>query len=393
MKKKKRPETDKKISGADQGLQSMNDTSPIIKLALEKKLITETQYQQCLDMLQKGKEIGFETTIEEILLKQGALFEEQIEELKHISKIGTGDGTAFGPYKLNNLLGEGGMAKVYAAKHEFMGRQIAIKVVNREQTPNKTNILRFFQEIRALIKLNHPNIVTIYDAGRINQNFYYTMELLSGTSLKNLVDEKKMLEEKESLAITRSLAQALGYIHANGLVHRDVKPENIIFNTNGVPKLTDFGIAMHNDENHVTLTQEGTTVGSLHYTSPEQVNGTGDIDHRADIYSLGATLYYMLTGSTVYCNCSPQELMVKHLKGVVNSPRELNRAVSRGTVKLIKKMMVVNREKRFQSMEEVIAYIDSGSVMKRKWLIAALVAGTITIFLAGFFISNLWFFI
>lgn len=371
----------------------MSDTSPVIKLALEKKLITEAQCAQCIDMLQKGKEIGFETTLEEILVKQGVLLEEQIEELKYISELGTGGGTAFGPYRLNKLLGEGGMAKVYEATHEFMGRQVAIKVVNREQISNKTNALRFFQEIRALIKLDHPNIVTIYDAGRINRNYYYTMELLPGLSLRKHVDEKKMLPENESLAITRSLAQALGHAHVNSVVHRDVKPENVIFDPNGVPKLTDFGIAMHHDEHHMTLTQEGVTVGSLHYTPPEQVDGTCDIDHRADIYSLGATLYYMLTGSTVFGNCSPQELMTKHLAGAVISPRELNRAVSRRTVKLIRKMMEVNREKRFQSMEAVIAAIDSESVAKRKYLIAALAAGAVAVFLAGFFISNIfWFF-
>ena len=340
----------------------MNAVSPIIKLALEKKLVTAEQVEQCSEMLRKGKKIGFETTMEELLVKQGFLIEEQVEELRHISQLGNGTGTLFGHYRLGKQIGEGGMGKVYEANHEFMGRSVAIKVINQEYTSDKVKSLRFFQEIRALIKLDYPNIVTIFDAGRVHRSYYYAMELLPGPSLKDHVDSKKSLPENEALSIIRAIALALGHAHANSVVHRDVKPENIIFDSHQVPKLMDFGVAMHHDEHHLTLTQEGVTIGSLHYTSPEQVDGTRDIDCRADIYSLGATLYYMLTGSTVYTGDSPQALLTKHLTGAMVSPRKLNRNVSRRTAALVKKMMAVNRDRRYQSMNEVVAAIDRPSI-------------------------------
>jgi eukaryotic-like serine/threonine-protein kinase len=336
----------------------MNAPSPIIKLALEKKLVTQEQLDQCREMLRKGKKIGFETTLEELLVKQGFLLDEQVEELRHITQLGDGTGTLFGHYRLGKLLGEGGMGKVYEATHEFMGRSVAIKVINQEYTSDKVQALRFFQEIRALIKLDHPNIVTIFDAGRVHRSYYYAMELLPGPSLKDYVDAHKGLPEKEALAIIRVMALALGNAHANSLVHRDVKPENIMFDAHKMPKLMDFGVAMHHDEHHMTLTQEGVTIGSLHYTSPEQVDGTRDIDCRADIYSLGATLYYALTGKTVYTGDSPQALLAQHLTGGFASPRAINKMISRRTAAIVKKMMAVSRDRRFQTMGQVVAAID-----------------------------------
>jgi serine/threonine protein kinase len=364
------------------------DTESLIELARERKLITAGQLDQCKEILRKSRKIGFEATLEEVIVNQGFMLAEQFEELRHIRQLGTGDGTQFGPYKLGKCIGEGGMGKVYEAVHEFMGRTVAIKVVNQEYTADKTKALRFFQEIRALIKLEHPNIVTVYDAGRVHRNYYYAMELLPGPSLKDHTDAKKVLSEKEALAIIRQVARALGHAHANKVVHRDVKPENIIFDRHGVPKLTDFGIAMHHDEHHLTLTQEGVTVGSLHYTSPEQVNGNRDIDRRADIYSLGATLYYALTGRTVYKGESPQELLTRHLGGVIASPRKFNRTVSRRTVKLIRKMMAVKRERRFQSMNAVIAVIDRHSLWHTAGMVASAVFGVAVLVLIGILVQK-----
>jgi eukaryotic-like serine/threonine-protein kinase len=371
----------------------MNAASPIIKLALEKKLVTEEQVDQCREMLRKGKKIGFETTMEELLVKQGFLLEEQVEELRHISQLGNGTGTLFGYYRLGKLIGEGGMGKVYEASHEFMGRSVAIKVIHQEYTSDKVKALRFFQEIRALIKLDHPNIVTIFDAGRVHRSYYYAMELLPGPSLKDYIDQKKALPEKEALSIIRVMALALGHAHANSLVHRDVKPENIMFDSHKVPKLMDFGVAMHHDEQHMTLTQEGVTIGSLHYTPPEQVDGTRDIDCRADIYSLGATLYYALTGSTVYTGDSPQALLAKHLTGAFVSPRKLNKLVSRRTTAIVKKMMAVNRDKRFQSMDLVIAAIDKPLLAYRIRFIAIISLGVLCALMLGAVLQKFGFFL
>ena len=209
------------------------------------------------------------------------------------------------------------------------------------------------------------------------------MEYLPGPSLKDYVNSKRFLSEKEALSIIKSIASALAHAHANNVIHRDVKPENIIFDSNHIPKLTDFGIAMHHDEHHLTLTQEGITVGSLHYTSPEQIDGKRDIDCRADIYSLGATLYYALTGHNLYTASTPQELITKHLSGNYLSPRKINKQISLRTTFILKKMLAKNREKRYQSMQEVIKAIDKPSLKEKLRLFAFFVVTALICFIIG----------
>jgi serine/threonine-protein kinase len=353
----------------------------IIKLALEKKLISQEQVDNCKDLAKKSRKIGLESTIEEILVKQGIVSEDQLEDLKDMCQL-TDGGTVFGKYRLGTLIGQGGMGKVYEAVHEIMGRTVAIKVINSQITDDKNNATRFVQEIRALSKLNHPNIVTIYDAGKINRRHYFAMELLPGPSLKDYVDSKKILGEKEALRIARATAKALAHAHSKNVVHRDVKPENIIFDCNSVPKLTDFGLVMHHDVDHMSLTQEGAWVGSYYYISPEQVDGSRDIDGRSDIYALGATLYYMLTGRTAYSGNSPQELLTKHISGRLVSPKKYCPHISQQTARLVKKMMAANRGKRFQTMEAVVSAIDNPPRLQRIASIAVLtLVGTLLLFL------------
>ena len=360
--------------------QSENDF-PVVKLALEKKLISQQHIDHCKDLVEKSKNIGLDTTIEEVLVKQGIVSEEQLDELKDMCQLAEG-GTVFGTYRLGTLIGQGGMGKVYEAVHEIMGRSVAIKVINSKITDDKNNATRFLQEIHALSKLHHPNIVTIYDAGKFNRRHYFAMELLPGPSLKEHVDSKKIAGEKEALRIIRATAKALGHAHAKGVIHRDVKPENIIFDCNGVPKLTDFGLVMHHDVDHLTLTQEGAWVGSYYYISPEQVDGSRDIDGRSDIYALGATLYYALTGRTAYTGNSPQELLNKHLTGRLVSPKNYCPHISRRTVRLVKKMMAVNREKRYQTMEAVVDAIDRPPRLQGILSIAGLtIVGTLLLIL------------
>lgn len=364
---------------------------PIIKLALEKKLITQKQVDQCVGLAKKSNGIGLTVTMDEVLIKQGVLTEDQLQDLRDMCQIAEG-GTVFGTYRLGRLIGEGGMGKVYEAVHEIMGRTVAIKVVSTKFTDNKSNTVRFNQEIRALAKLNHPNIVIIFDAGKVKSRHYFAMELLLGQSLKAYVDSKTFLQEKEALQIIRATARALGHAHAKNVIHRDVKPENLIFDINKIPKLTDFGLVMHYDTDHMTLTQEGMIVGSFYYASPEQVDGRRDIDGRSDIYSLGATLYYALTGHTVYSGSTPQELLTKHLRGQYASPKKYNPHISETTVRLLKKMLAVNRDRRFQTMTEVIEAIERPSLIYRQGMVAATALAGGVLFILGMFMQRFFHF-
>jgi serine/threonine protein kinase len=337
---------------------------PVIRLALEKRLIDKEQLERGLELVKKSKKIGLQTTIEEVLVKQGLLSETQMEELQEINHMVDG-GKLFGTYRLGRLIGQGGMGKVYEAVHAVMGRSVAIKVINPKITDDKSNTARFYQEIRALAKLNHPNIVIIYEAGMVNRRHYFAMEYLAGPSLRARVDAQGGLGEREALAIIRQTAKALMHAHNHSVIHRDVKPENIIFDEDDNPKLTDFGLVMHADDDHMSLTQEGMMVGSFYYTSPEQIDGKRDIDGRSDIYSLGATLYYALTGHTVYDGSSAQEILTKHIRGRFLSPKYYNRRISGRSVRLIKRMMAISREKRFQSMEAVIEAIDGATIFHK----------------------------
>jgi serine/threonine-protein kinase len=358
---------------------------PIAQLAMEKKLITKQQVESCLELVRKSEQIGLVSSIEEVLVKQGILSDAQVQELREICLLGE-NGEVFGTYRLSRLIGQGGMGKVYEAVHEILGRRVALKVVTA-QTDNNT--ARFYQEIRALAKLNHPNIVIIYDAGKINGKNFYAMELLPGPSLNTLVDAKNHLNEKEALKIISAIARALEHAHAKNIIHRDVKPENIIFDSHGIPKLTDFGLVMHYDMDHMTLTQEGFLVGSFYYTSPEQARGDRDLDGRSDIYSLGATLYYALTGRTLYTGKSPLEVIAKHWKGQYVSPKHYCPHLSNRTVRLLKKMLSVNREKRFKSMAEVVKAIERPLLINKVLAVIAILLIGIIIFFIGAIASTL----
>ena len=363
--------------------------TPLVKLAIERKLITADQYEQCRELVKKSRKIGLESTAEEVLVKQGFLREEELQELSELVNLAE-KGDFFGGYRLHKLIGKGGMGKVYEAVHEFTGRKVALKVLNTSFTRDGTNVTRFFQEIRALAKLVSPHIVTLFDAGKAGRRYYFAMELVNGPSLDKYVTAKKLLTEREALYITGRVARALSLSHANNVIHRDVKPENILINESGAPKVTDFGVVMHQDADHLTLTQEGFMVGSVHFSSPEQVEGTRDIDGRSDIYSLGATLYYMLTGRTVYSGKSSEEILTKHLLGNWVSPRVYNPGVSPRTVRLVKRMMSRSRERRYQTMDEVAAEVDRISVSHNiAALVAAIAAGALSVLAGALFEHSL----
>lgn len=196
-------------------------------------------------------------------------------------------------YEIIEKIGNGGMATVYRAKDMTLKRNVAVKVLKDEFTTDEEFIKRFNIEAQSAASLTHPNIVSIYDVGNEESIYYIVMELVQGKTLKQIIDEDGVLPWKWSLNIAIQIASALETAHKNNIVHRDIKPHNIIITEDGIAKVTDFGIAKA--VSNSTITAFGTTIGSVHYFSPEHARG-GFTDAKSDLYSLGVVMYEMLTG-------------------------------------------------------------------------------------------------
>jgi len=254
--------------------------------------------------------------------------------------------TTFGKYLIIRLLGQGGMADVYEAEDTRMGRRVALKLLPLSFARDDERLKRFEKEIRASAALDHPHIVSVFDVGEIDGQTFYTMSLLTGGDLKRRISSKP-LDPKSVIKIISDLGDALQFAHSNGFIHRDVKPENILFGSDGRVVLTDFGItkAIGSDTH---MTAAGLSIGTPHYMSPEQARGL-EIDGRADLYSLGVVFYECLTGHTPYEAQDSFALGIRHINDPVPElPEELNRLQP-----IVDRFMAKDPEDRYQSSEEI----------------------------------------
>jgi serine/threonine protein kinase len=255
-------------------------------------------------------------------------------------------------YRIVRRLGLGGMATVYLGIQRSLGRPVAIKVLATDHTQSEELVKRFEHEARTIARLDHPHIVNIFDVGRTSTGqIYYTMPYLPNGDLaaRNLRDD-----ESRVIEIIRALADALGYAHEQGIVHRDVKPENVLFDKLDRPLLADFGIALSEASHQPRVTREGATIGSSGYMSPEQARSQ-PLDGRSDIYSLGVLCYELLTGEMPFHGPDTLSVALAHIENPV--PRLP--AVRRLWQPFIDKAMAKRPEARFQSAEEVIAALDA----------------------------------
>ena len=227
-------------------------------------------------------------------------------------------------YEMIEKIGNGGMATVYKAKDLTLKRNVAIKVLKDEFTTDNEFIRRFNIEAQSAASLTHPNIVSIYDVGSEGNIYYIVMELIQGKTLKQIIDEDGVLPWKWSLNIAIQIASALETAHKNNIIHRDIKPHNIIITEDGIAKVTDFGIAKA--VSNSTITAFGTTIGSVHYFSPEHARG-GFTDAKSDLYSLGIVMYEMLTGRVPFDADTPVSIALKHMQEKPVEPIKLNPSI------------------------------------------------------------------
>lgn len=256
-------------------------------------------------------------------------------------------------YSLKKRLGEGGIATVYLAVQENSGLKTAVKILNpRIHKENESAARRFLREVETITMLKHPNIVTIHESGNINKYYYLVMEYLQQSLRDKMKATKGSPFDPQDLNILKQIAAALQYAHERGIVHRDIKPTNILFRADGTPVLVDFGLAKlkHSAER---LTKTGITVGTPDYMSPEQIEGL-ELDGRADFYSLGVIFYELLTDEAPYKAHNYVALAIKHLrKKVPRLPRKL-----KDYQPLLDKMMAKDREERVSSGEALIKLIE-----------------------------------
>lgn len=257
-------------------------------------------------------------------------------------------------FSLLGKIGSGSSATVLKARQLNLDRLVAIKVLPKGSAKDPALVERFKAEARRAAKLNHPNIVQVFDVDQAGEALYIVMEYVPGLTVHDLVRERGKLDEVEALDITIAMADALAHAHARGLVHRDVKPKNIILTHAGVPKLADLGLAREIADREAGLAERGHAFGTPYYISPEQVRGDVDIGPPADIYSLGATFYLMLTGQVPFKGERAREVMDRHLHDPLVPPRQLVPEITDGVNDLVAHMMQKQVERRFSDCDELL---------------------------------------
>jgi len=263
--------------------------------------------------------------------------------------------TRVGPYEIISVLGSGGMGTVYQARDTALDRIIALKVLSIRLTEDVEFSARFQREVQTTGALSHPNIVGGFGSGSDDGRPFLAMEFVDGQSLGKLLESGGRMDEMRALQVAREVVLALEHAHAHGVVHRDVKPDNVLLGRDGCIKLTDFGLAKLLREDQ-RLTQSGIALGTPHYISPEQVSASRYIDHRADLYSLGAMLYQMVTGVVPFDGPNNNEIMLKHLNEELRFPARLK--LSPGLVAVISRLMAKKATQRYYTCAHVIEDFD-----------------------------------
>jgi serine/threonine-protein kinase len=270
-----------------------------------------------------------------------------------------------GRYRIIRKLGSGGMANVYLAEDQELGRRIAIKILNDRHAHDDQFVERFRREAKNAAGLSHPHIVSIYDRGEAEGTYYIAMEFLDGRSLKELIVARGPAPVQVAIEYTRQILDALRFAHRNGIVHRDIKPHNVIVDAEGRIKVTDFGIAR---AGATQMTEVGSIIGTAQYLSPEQARGS-PVDQTSDLYSVGVVLYELLTGKVPFTGDSPVEIAMKHISATPEPPSTLRPEIPAELDKIVLRALAKSPQQRYKNAEEMdrdLARVAQGASVSRE---------------------------
>ncbi len=266
--------------------------------------------------------------------------------------------TELGDFKLEKKLGQGGMGTVFLATQKSLDRKVALKTLSPEFAKKPDFVQRFLREARSMARLQHPNVVQVYAADSVSGVNFAAIEFIDGRSMQNWMDDLKQLSVGDALHVILVCADALKHAHDQNMIHRDIKPDNILVTSKGIVKVADFGLAKALDED-VSMTQSGTGLGTPLYMAPEQARNAKHVDKRSDIYALGSTLYYFVTGKLPFTGENTLELIIAKEKGTYASARKLNPKIPERLDLIIGKMLLKDPKDRYGDCEEIIRDLGS----------------------------------
>lgn len=341
---------------------STNIDTIIGKLVVDQGLATPEEVQSVFERVRSAQNPN-QASLTDALVNSEVITRRQRDRLRQLAEAQL-SGQQIPGYKLLGKLGAGAMATVYKAKQLSLDRLVAIKVLPKKFTGSASFIERFYAEGRSAAQLNHPNIVQAYDVGKAGEHHYFVMEYVDGRTVYDDIVKHKKYNEAEAIDIVMQIAEALQHAHSRGLIHRDVKPKNMMITKEGVAKLADMGLARAISDKEAAESEQGKAFGTPYYISPEQIRGEMNIGPPADIYSLGATLYHMVTGAVPFEGKNPSAVMHKHLKADLVPPDHVNQKLSPGIAEVIEMMMAKDPKQRHQNCKDLL--LDLKAVREKK---------------------------
>jgi serine/threonine-protein kinase len=321
----------------------------LARAAIDRGLLTIKESVRCLEIQRDYEQKGRQVPLELIFVKTKLITEQQLDQLKK-GLARTQALRRIGQYELMAKVGTGGMGTVYKARDTKADRVVALKVLSPGLAGNKDYVRRFLREALASGRLSHENIVQGIDAGEADRHYYFAMEFIEGTTVAEMLKDGQAVPEQQALDIAIQIAKALRHAEESNLIHRDIKPDNIMLTDDGTAKLADLGLARL----AVGAAREQGAFGTAYYASPEQCEGAEELDSKTDMYAFGATLYHMLSGHVPFDGETPEDILVKHLKERRPYLKDENVQLTHGVSKVVRKLMAIDPRDRYPSFDGVV---------------------------------------